>query len=68
VAKIRLIINFFLGTGCRLSTLTSVRIGDIDRENELIAYTHTKNKKAQTVKGTGIDFATCLTVAEIFMV
>jgi integrase/recombinase XerD len=41
------VINFFIGTGCRLSTLTAVRIGDIDWENELIAYTHTKNKKAQ---------------------
>lgn len=41
------VINFFIGTGCRLSTLTAVRIGDIDWENELIAYSHTKNKKSQ---------------------
>ncbi|MDR3599171.1 MAG: tyrosine-type recombinase/integrase [Desulfosporosinus sp.] len=41
------VINFFIGTGCRLSTLTAIRIGDIDWDNELIAYTHTKNKKAQ---------------------
>lgn len=32
------VINFFIGTGCRLSTLTAVRIGDINWENELIAY------------------------------
>lgn len=41
------VINFFIGTGCRLSTLTAIRIADIDWENELIAFTHTKNKKAQ---------------------
>lgn len=43
------IINFLIGTGCRLSTLTSVKIGDIDWENEMIAFTHTKSKKAQFV-------------------
>lgn len=41
------IINFLIGTGCRISTLINVKIEDIDWENELIAYTHTKNKKAQ---------------------
>ena len=41
------VINFFIGTGCRLSTLTAIRIADIDWGNELIAFTHTKNKKAQ---------------------
>lgn len=43
------IINFVVGTGCRLSTLTNARIADVDFENELIAYRHTKNKKAQYV-------------------
>lgn len=43
------IINFFVGTGCRMSTMLNVRIGDIDWDNELIAYQHTKNKKAQFV-------------------
>lgn len=41
------VINFLIGTGCRISTLINVKIEDIDWENELIAYTHTKNKKAQ---------------------
>ena len=41
------IINFFIGTGCRLSTLTAIRIGDIDWDNCMIAYAHTKNNKAQ---------------------
>jgi len=40
-------INFFIGTGCRVGTLINVKIGDIDWENGLIAYAHTKNKKAQ---------------------
>lgn len=43
------IVNFLVGTGCRLGTLVAVRIGDIDFENELIRYAHTKNKKGQFV-------------------
>lgn len=43
------IINFLVGTGCRLGTLVSVRIADIDFENQLIQYTHTKNRKAQFI-------------------
>ena len=44
------IVNFLVGTGCRLSTLTAVKIGDIDFENELIKYSHTKNKKGQFIR------------------
>lgn len=43
------IINFFIGTGCRISSLINVKIEDIDWHNGLIAYTHTKNKKPQYV-------------------
>jgi integrase/recombinase XerD len=43
------IINFLLGTGCRLSTLIAIRIADIDWENELIRFSHTKNKRGQFV-------------------
>jgi integrase/recombinase XerD len=41
------VINFLVGTGCRVGTLVAVRIGDIDFQNDLIGYAHTKNKKAQ---------------------
>lgn len=43
------IINFVVGTGCRLSTLTNVKIADVDFVNELITYRHTKNRKIQFV-------------------
>lgn len=41
------IINFLLATGCRLSTLINIRIKDLDFENDLISYSHTKNRKSQ---------------------
>lgn len=40
------IVNFFLSTGIRLSSLINVRIKDIDFDNELCKITHTKNHKA----------------------
>lgn len=43
------VINFLVGTGCRLSTLTAVRICDVDFETEMIAYSHTKNKRSQFI-------------------
>lgn len=43
------IINFLLGTGCRLSTLINIKIEDVDFENDLISYSHTKNRKSQLV-------------------
>lgn len=41
------IINFLLGCGCRLATLTNIKIKDLDFENDLITYTHTKNRRSQ---------------------
>ena len=37
------IINTFLGTGCRVSTLTALRVGDIDFDNGLIIMNKQKN-------------------------
>lgn len=37
------IINMFLGTGCRVSTLTALRVGDIDFDNNLIVMNKQKN-------------------------
>ena len=39
------IINFLLGTGCRLNTLINVKVKDIDFKNNTITFTTTKNKK-----------------------
>lgn len=43
------IVNFLLATGCRVRTLVNIKICDLDFENELITYTHTKNRKSQIV-------------------
>lgn len=43
------ICNFLLGTGCRLQTLTNIKICDLDFENDVINYKHTKNRKGQVV-------------------
>lgn len=43
------VINFLLGTGCRVRTLINIKIRDLDFENQLITYTHTKNRKQQVV-------------------
>lgn len=43
------IINFLLATGCRTRTLVNIRINDLDFDNQLITYTHTKNRKQQIV-------------------
>lgn len=43
------IINFLLATGCRVSTLVNLKIKDLDLYNDLIYYSHTKNRKEQVV-------------------
>lgn len=43
------ICNFLLATGCRERTLVNIRIKDLDFENDLIKYFHTKNRKQQIV-------------------
>jgi integrase/recombinase XerD len=43
------LVNYFLATGNRVSTVVNIRIGDIDFANGMISLTKTKNRKAQTV-------------------
>lgn len=43
------IINFFLATGCRVRTLINIKIEDLDFENDLITYNHTKNRRRHIV-------------------
>lgn len=42
-------INFFIGTGCRINTLINVKISDIDFNNDYIIFKVTKNKKQQVI-------------------
>ncbi len=43
------IINFILGTGARASTITNIKIADLDFYNKEIRYTHLKNKNIAIV-------------------
>lgn len=43
------IINFLLNSGARSSTVRNILIKDVDIQNALIYYRHTKNKKAQVI-------------------
>jgi len=40
-------VNFFIGTGCRLSTALAIRIGDIDLQENEIIFKHVKNRVQQ---------------------
>jgi len=42
-------INYLLGTGNRLSTMTNVKCGDIDFDNNVIRLTKVKNRKEQII-------------------
>ena len=43
------IINFLLNSGSRAATIRAIQIRDIDLENNIVYYRHTKNKKAQVI-------------------
>lgn len=43
------IINFILGTGARVSTITNLKVEDVDFSNKEIRYTHLKNKQSAIV-------------------
>lgn len=47
------ICNFLLATGCRASTLVNIKPKDIDLDNGLIYYSHTKNRKQKAVPISG---------------
>lgn len=41
--------NILIGTGMRIQTLVNLKIKDIDLHNDLMYYSHTKNRKNQVV-------------------
>jgi integrase/recombinase XerD len=43
------IINVLLATGARITSLINIKIEDLDFENELIRFTHTKNRKRHII-------------------
>lgn len=43
------IINFLLNSGSRAATVRAIQIRDVDLENCLVYYRHTKNRKAQVI-------------------
>lgn len=43
------IVNFLLNSGCRAATVRAIQIRDLDLDNGLVYYRHTKNKKAQVI-------------------
>lgn len=43
------IINFFIGTGCRINSLVNVKINDVNFVNDTITLRVTKNKKQQVI-------------------
>lgn len=43
------IINMYVAFGCRVSTLINIQNKDIDFENSLITFSHTKNKRTQII-------------------
>lgn len=42
-------VNFLIGTGCRLNTLINIKIQDVNFNNDTILFTTTKNKKLQVI-------------------
>ena len=43
------LINFLLGTGCRLRTLRNIKVNDLDFTNNLIKFKVTKSRKEQII-------------------
>lgn len=48
------IINFLLNSGCRAATLRNIRNEDVDLDNRIVYYRHTKNKKPQVIPLCGV--------------
>lgn len=48
------IVNFLLNSGCRAATLRNIRMEDVDLDNRLVYYRHTKNKKPQVIPLCGV--------------
>lgn len=43
------IINFLMNSGCRAATIRNIQIRDVDLDNNVVYYRHTKNKKTQII-------------------
>lgn len=43
------IVNFLMATGARVKTIANLKIEDLDFENDVMRYTHTKNRRGQIV-------------------
>ncbi len=43
------IINFLLNSGCRAATVRAIQIRDVDLNNGIVYFRHTKNRKAQVI-------------------
>ena len=43
------IINFLMNSGCRAATVRNIQNRDVDLENNVVYYRHTKNKKTQII-------------------
>lgn len=43
------IINFLMNSGSRAATVRAIQIRDVDLDNSLVYYRHTKNRKAQVI-------------------
>lgn len=44
-----MIVHYLVSTGNRLSTLTNIKIGDLDIDNKLVTLRHTKNRHQQII-------------------
>ncbi|MHC1746946.1 MAG: tyrosine-type recombinase/integrase [Cellulosilyticaceae bacterium] len=44
-----MLVNWFISTGNRLSTVTNIKIGDLDLNNQLVTLKHTKNRNQQII-------------------
>jgi len=42
-------VNFFIGTGCRVSTIINIRIQDIDLKERFVTFRHVKTRNQQMV-------------------
>ncbi|MBO4734344.1 MAG: tyrosine-type recombinase/integrase [Clostridia bacterium] len=47
--RIWVIINFLMNSGCRAATIRAIQIKDVDLDNGIVHFRHTKNRKAQII-------------------
>lgn len=47
--RVWVIINFLMNSGCRAATVRAIQIRDVDLDNGIVHFRHTKNRKAQVI-------------------